>query len=650
MVDPKGLEVGTAGCSLGEHVWPMPPLLWVREADNQTFISNGSWRESDTSAEFLCHAIAATEGGSSTTRRQLPAYAKAPHSSNTPSETEGTSEFDLDGAVPNNLRPAADSYVRRPGVEAELREILSDTAKRHLVNMKGIGGIGKTSLIMRMAHELIEDQDCPYEQVVWVSSRDVDLTLKGPKAVRKGQDNVESVWKLYAELWESDDQDSRADFEAAVGAGGTSTLLIMDNFETFSSEEEAYAYLDTVVHPPSKVVITSRHDFKGDYQVQVRGMERDEAAALIRTTARSAGREGLVDDQVIARIFDRCEGHPYAMKLLAASVESKVGLENVLGKVFRDEGLLEALFRESAAGVGEEAEFVFLLASRFPRGVSELALRIAAEHEDIDLKAAISALLKRSLIEVDPKTGLYSMPAMAREFAARLGTGHIQAFAVEDAERYVKSWRGLTEGSELVGRAMELAVAGGETVRSGRRTVGTLSIVAEYNSRAWASVARAIVAEHGDPNAVDDAYKRAVEASPDASHLYFEWSEVVRDTDHAIQLKVQAVTSDPANFVLASRVARVLNSLKARDRDQYPKVKWVSLMEPVARILEANLDRLDAADCSSLAWLYLNLGNPSRAKHVVTRGLTVDDQNPAIQKLAKTLNIEVAEVELDAVR
>jgi hypothetical protein len=447
---------------------------------------------------------------------------------------------------------------------------------------------------------------------------------------------------MYGGLWgEEDEALAQERFQTDLADPKTPTLLVMDNFETFSGQEEAYQYLDEVVQPPSKVIITSRHDFKGDFQVQVRGMEQAEAAQLIRTAARSTGREGLIDEQVIRRIYEKSQGHPYAMKLLATSVESKAGLSTLLTDVFRDEHLLDALFRHSVMGISDEAEFVFLLASRFPRGVSEVALRVAAAPESIPLGSALQVLRHRSLIEFEQPTRLYTMPAMAREFARRLAVGHIHGVGVDEAERYLKSWGGLVAGN--VGEAaleMEAEVRTQGPVSRGRDNASTLRLLAEYDDVAWTSLARALRASGGSSAAIDDAYKRAVESDPTAASLFNEWSEAVSDPDRRIQLKVQAVTADKGNVKLASSVAQILSRLRADDKQRYSKLTWTGLMEPVAGVLDANLRQLDANECSRLAWLYLNLGHEAPARRVVRHGSSVDPWNYNVRNLCQRLRIE----------
>jgi hypothetical protein len=642
VVAAEGLDLGVAACCIESFFWELPPLVWVRASDNQTFLANGSWRQNNASAEFLCHAIAAASGAEGRTRRPLHVYASAPAATRPDSETGGLAALDASGPVLHNLPSPREAYVQRAILEAELRSVLRDPLKRHLVNVKGFGGIGKTSLVLHLSRELLTDPECPYSQIIWISARDVDLTLRGPKPVQQAAGDLEDIFALYAALWDEDPADGQALFASAIRTPEDPILLVLDNFETFDDQPDAYRYLDSIVQPPSKIVITSRHDFRGDFQVQVRGMELDEAGKLIRDAARRAHREGLIDQQAIESIFTRCQGHPYAMKLVASNVATKAGLGELLSRTLRDEALLDALFRASVSDLDDPSEFVFLLVSRFSNGVAEIALRVATTREEIELEPALRILHERSLAEFDPETQRYIVPAMAREFASKLLTGHVHRSNVEAVQHYLNSWPGLAAGHVTeAARAMEASVLTDGPDRQGRRTAETLRELAEHDGVAWQHLARVLRAIGAPAGSIDEAFKRAVEAEPRASRLFIEWAESVdpSDVDRRVELRIQAAMANPDDFKVASTVAAFLAQFHKPYKRRYDSVRWSSLIRPVIDVLDSNFERLDANECSRLAWLYLLIRNEGGAKRAVLRGRDLDEDNEDIKKLVIRLRI-----------
>ena len=639
---PDTIAAGRSICLLpGGSVQELVPLIEIDVSDNQTYLANGSWRDSDSTAEFLCHSLEAQLPGQGKRRVEAPDYAIRPAAA-PPSDTEELGALKLEaGVAPHNLPLATASYVPRPYLEDRLRPILRDTQRRHLVTVRGHGGIGKTSLTLALCHELVLlGSDCPYDAVIWLSARDVDLTARGPKDVRRSTGTIEDVWERVAELFDAGSMDSVSQkdfFEERLREDNL--LLVLDNFETFDAQQETYEYLDSVTYPPSKVLITSRHDFQSDTTVRVDSMAWPEADAMLVQAAREASLEPLLTESVRRTIFDRCKGHPYAMRLAAVRLRTR-NVAAELPTVLRDEQLLEALFRSSIADLGDddEALFVFLLVGQFPRGLSLPALQVVPGGHDIDLDSAIKELGLRSLLEVQPEDlpwSSFDMPAMAREFARKLVSGHVLNTEVTAATKFVQAFPGLDRGALL-----ESAAAMFRDVRDGTLTQDELAAVlaaleklAEFDARLWVTVARAKRAAKRPESDWNDAYKRAVEENPGRADVLWEWSDATANRVRRIELKVQAVVSDPTNVALASRAALILNTLYARERSLYTQLRWRALLRTVCEVMEEHFEDLDAPALSRLAWMYLHAGEQRRANRAVARGQEVDPDNPDIDKL-----------------
>jgi hypothetical protein len=339
-------------------------------------------------------------------------------------------------------------------------------------------------------------------------------------------------------------------------------LLILDNFETFDDQETAFQYLDEVVHPPSKAIVTSRHTLRGDYSVEVKGMSFDEASQLLVRAARDANTEPLMTQEVRERIFERSQGHPYAMKLIASQVRSQGGLSDQMTKVVRQDDLLDALFRRSIQDLGsdEDAVFLFLLIGQFAAGLVEPVARIAADSLQLNLDAALRELQRRSLIEIDRQAPhiRYDMPAMAREFAQRHLAGHILQTEVEAWVRFVKQWPPLLggrlrEGSEQILRAVQDGRLRGPEIE---RALGGLSSLAAFDDQVWPLLARAQLFAEKDESVWSESYKRAIEHDPGRADLLWEWSEATSSPERKIDLKVQAVFATRSRQTSFSMTAR----------------------------------------------------------------------------------------------
>ena len=132
---------------------------------------------------------------------------------------------------------------------------------------------------------------CLYDAVIWLSARDLDLTVRGPKEVRRATGTIEDGWERVTGFFDAGALDTLGQKEFFEERLREDTLLlVLDTFETFDDRRTAYDYFDAVTFPPSKVVITSRHDFEGETTVQVDRMSWPEASQLLVQVGREATR------------------------------------------------------------------------------------------------------------------------------------------------------------------------------------------------------------------------------------------------------------------------------------------------------------------------------------------------------------------------
>jgi NB-ARC domain len=240
-----------------------------------------------------------------------------------PSQTQGIGELEVQGNCFGNLPPMHMSYVSRPALEAELSGKLSDD--RHpVITLHGRGGIGKTSLALRVLHSLSKTDR--FAAMLWFSARDIDLLADGPKVVRPHVLTEGEIAKELVDLTQPREATASgfssikylSDTLSSSPFGGP-LVFVFDNFETVRSPADLYAWIDTYIRPPNKVLITTRfRDFKGDYPLEVPGMSENESSILCEETAIALGIRRLLTTEYIREVYAESEGHPYVIKILLA--------------------------------------------------------------------------------------------------------------------------------------------------------------------------------------------------------------------------------------------------------------------------------------------------------------------------------------------
>ena len=160
------------------------------------------------------------------------------------SETHGHGELIPQGNCFSNVPAVNRDYVPRAELEAELRQLLLDD-RRPIVTLVGRGGIGKTSLALKVIHDILDDTR--FEGIVWLSSRDVDLQLSGPKPVRPSVVSTDDISKTYASLVLHEEKlkakgfNARAFFEQQLQVSDLGPcLFVFDNFETTDNPVEVF--------------------------------------------------------------------------------------------------------------------------------------------------------------------------------------------------------------------------------------------------------------------------------------------------------------------------------------------------------------------------------------------------------------------------
>jgi cold shock CspA family protein/tetratricopeptide (TPR) repeat protein len=96
------------------------------------------------------------------------------------------------------------------------------------------GGFGKTALVIDVLHSLVDDPDCPFEMIAWVSLKTERLTFSG---IQEVDDSVRSLSDALPHIGSLLDSDSKSTVELADLLDGIPTLLVLDNLETATSDE-----------------------------------------------------------------------------------------------------------------------------------------------------------------------------------------------------------------------------------------------------------------------------------------------------------------------------------------------------------------------------------------------------------------------------
>ena len=610
-------------------------------------VANGGFTDQGY-GEFIDYADGSTESVDLT--RYLRPPAPLP-----PSATEGELALDVYSNVLGNLPPKPKGYVQRPRLQEELVKRLLD--RNHpIVTLHGRGGIGKTSLALFIAHTLAEKDTCDFDHILWFSARDLELRPTGPAEVRRAVPNLDEVCKMvscFLNIEGSTDAFASM-LENPNRADSKGLLFIFDNFETLDDPRGLHKFLDTHTHIPNKILITSRERaFKGDYPIEVGGMEWAEALELMRQESRRLQIEGIVTDPVAEAVFEYTDGHAYVMRVLLGEIARDGRYLPLKSLVPRRSDLLNAVFERSFNRLSPEGRWVFLTVAGWRSIVLELALLVVLGLRDIDAEAGIEECFRLSLVirhEMPDGQFCYTAPELAGLFARKKLEGDPDRLVIEEDLALIQQFGTVKVDSIVVSNTERMVATFVEKCFQCadkadpdrcRRLDEVLVSVAELWPKAWPRVAEFRKQIGAPAQDVAYAYRRGVEESPYDTQLWLDRAEhagLCRDEATRIASLVSAVEAKPSDVEMVRDIALQVCKYVDAHKGKIPPARRGVYLASVRDHMEKIAPKLDATGLSRLAWLFILEGNLDGGWKYANMGLSNDSGNTHCLRIVERLD------------
>jgi hypothetical protein len=587
------------------------------------------------------------------------------------SETHGRTALEQVGNTFANLPPTPTGHIARRSLESQLQEELLKPDRHPIVTLTGPGGIGKTTLALAVIEAISRRDPPPYEVILWMSSRDIDLLGSGPKPVAPRVVRKIDIARAAVELLEPSDQKSvgfqpEAYFQECLlnGAAGK-TLFVLDNFETLESPADVFSWIDTYIRLPNKVLITTRfRDFVGDYPIEIGGMTDEEALNLIDQESKRLGVSALLTPAYKDDLINESDGHPYVIKILLGQVSCErraVKPERIFANA---DHLLTALFERTYENLSPASQRVFLLLCSwrvFVPAIAVEAVSLRPGNERFDVAGGLSELRRFSLIE-EVASGVegeqfVGVPLAAASYGRRkLEVSPFKVAVEEDRKLLMEFGAGKREDAHRgvlprIDRLVKTAAArASDNPAVLEEFIPILEYLASRVPKAYLRLAD-LVAEVGDSvHAKDRAkvYLRRFLETADTQERMEVWlrlADLCHSTDdamgevHALGEAALLPAATPETIGgIANRINNQVRDLKGRRVEGSWSPEVNQLIERVAHVMERHIASLSATDCSRLAWLYLNIAQEGRARDVAHRGIEVEPSNEHCLNLVRRLD------------
>lgn len=330
--------------------------------------------------------------------------------------------------IPHRL--ARLEHTRLIGRQTEtryLRDLLSPHYAAYLITVDGIGGVGKTALVLEVAYqswrastgEIVGPHIPTFEAIIFVSAKQHYLT---PQGILQSTQVHRTLRKIFQEvILTLERQDIRTkpiqEQEGLVreALGRQRTLLIVDNLETMEDKQEIISFLYQL--PPTvKVVVTTR-EREMFAPIRLEQLAEEAARELIEHQAEE--KQITLGKHEAQMLYQRIGGVPAALVYAVGQRASGYTLETVLQNVPKVEGdVARFCFQGSVEPLrGKPVHAMLMAFALFPQMPTRATVTNVSglEIDPIAAEKALVQLQRLSLIR--EFQGRFRMLPLTREYS-----------------------------------------------------------------------------------------------------------------------------------------------------------------------------------------------------------------------------------------
>lgn len=254
-----------------------------------------------------------------------------------------------------NSLPREGFFVGREAERKTIAEALSPESRTWGALIDGPGGIGKTALAIKAAHEALEGL---FERKIFISAKVRELTTDGEKPLT---DFTRPTWiamldELGKELGEENLERLVPDERPNVlrlALAGKKALIVFDNLETLPEAERTRLFQFLSRLPDgNKAIVTSRRRTDVDARiVRLDRLSRDEAMELIAELAKKYPRLERASEKERDDLYSMTHGNPLLIRWIAG----QLGREGSQCRTIAD----ACVFIEKAPKGNDPLEYIF---------------------------------------------------------------------------------------------------------------------------------------------------------------------------------------------------------------------------------------------------------------------------------------------------
>jgi len=350
--------------------------------------------------------------------------------------------------------PTYTEFIGRKAEMKRLLELLEFRHSAHIITVDGIGGVGKTALVVEAAYRCLKASEenlsnvPKFDAIIFTCAKQQYLTPSGVLFKQQAQRNLRDIFREIAHTLDQPVITQSApeeQFERVRQClAKQPTLLIVDNMETIQDTQNVMSFLYDL--PANiKILITTRE--KMVYvPIRLDCLPLEDGLKLIQQQAGEKAVELSLEE--VKRLYEKTGGVPIAIVYAIGQLCSGYLWDSVMERLAANTGdVAEFCFKESVQGIRENAAHKLLISlAIFPEApLRDAVVAVAGLTSDpIAVNNGLARLQQLSL--VNQKGDRYSMLSLTREYAlAELAA--YPTFELESRERWIQWYFDFTKNN-----------------------------------------------------------------------------------------------------------------------------------------------------------------------------------------------------------
>lgn len=290
-------------------------------------------------------------------------------------------------------------FIGRDAIAKQIKEHIYGTYP--VITLTGVGGIGKTALALKVAYDIVDDDEAHFDSVVWVTSK---TTTLGRSEILTIENAVSTSLGVFSSIGATLGASQEGTFDEILEyMKQFKILLILDNLETVL-DNNIREFLRKLPMG-SKVLITSRISVGAlDLPIEMKALEEKDSIKLIRILAKTRSIDSLTKSpqSILEGYVKRMKNNPGFIKWFVTAIHMGERPEKLLvdHKLF-----LKFCMQNVFEHLSESAQKVLDVIISTNSMHSFSMLHYLSDIEAQELQIALHQLMTTNMINMQNKDG-----------------------------------------------------------------------------------------------------------------------------------------------------------------------------------------------------------------------------------------------------